>query len=237
MNLSIEKRLNANYKIVSIIKSNEKAKITRLRNEALSRDIIMREFTGSGESYKKLLSVRQKNLPETYDVFNEQDKCIVLEEFIDGTTVADILFSDLYTERGAAIVGSEVCNALFTLHSTNIIHRDIKPENIMVTSSGRVVLIDLGAARIFKNSGGSDTFIVGTAGYAAPEQFGFSESDPRTDIFSLGVTLNVMLTGRHPSEQLYGGKLGKVIARCIKFSPDRRFSSAAELKQTLQKFI
>lgn len=83
----------------------------------------MREFTGSGESYKKLLSVRQKNLPETYDVFNEQDKCIVLEEFIDGTTVADILFSDLYTERGAAIVGSEVCNALLPFTpDRNIIH-------------------------------------------------------------------------------------------------------------------
>ncbi len=229
--------IKENYKVVSIIKSDSKVKITRLRNETFSRDIVVREFKGSGDTYRKLLTTNHINLPEIYEVFTDGDNCTVLEEFIDGVTVADVLACGLYTERGAAAVATEICNALCELHKKDIIHRDIKPENVMVTSNGRVVLIDFGAARVFKHLRTSDTFIMGTAGYAAPEQFGFSQTDKRADIFSLGVMLNVMLTGYHPSKLLYEGKFGKVIRRCIQIEPGRRFSDAAELKATIEKFI
>ena len=229
--------ITENCKVVSVIKSDGKTKITRLRNEAAAEDMIMKEFDGSGESYKKLLAVSQKNLPKIYEVFSENGRCTVFEEFIDGATVAQILKGGFYTERGAAVVGSEICDALYTLHSVNIIHRDIKPENVMITSRGRVVLIDFGAARIFKPDCSSDTLIMGTAGYAAPEQFGFSQTDSRTDIFSLGVMLNVMLTGHYPSEEVYAGKLGRVIRRCIQIDPQKRFVDAGELKQSLRRFI
>ncbi len=233
----IKTKVEENYTVVSVIKSNEKTRITRLRSKTLSKDMIKREFEGDGESYKNLLGVTQKNLPAIYDVFCENGMCTVFEEFIDGATVADILSGGLYTERGAAVVGSEVCDALFTLHSRDIIHRDVKPENVMITSDGHVVLIDLGAARIFKPSAESDTFIMGTVGYAAPEQFGFSQTGRYTDIFSLGVMLNVMLTGCHPSKLIYDGAFGRIIRRCIQIEPKKRFASAPELKANLQKFI
>ncbi len=228
--------IKENYKVVSIIKSNDNVKITRLRNEVFSKDIVMREFKGSGDTYRKLLSTKHINLPEIYEVCTDGDNCTVLEEFIDGVTVADVLSCGLYTENGAATVATEICNALCELHKKDIIHRDVKPENVMITSNGRVVLIDFGAAREFKHFRTSDTFIMGTTGYAAPEQFGFSQTDKRADIFSLGVMLNVMLTGYHPSKLLYEGKIGKIIRRCIQIEPGRRFNSAAELKACIEKF-
>ncbi len=118
------------------------------------------------------------------------------------------------------------------LHRDNIIHRDVKPENILVDKNGRVCLIDFNAAR--RLSGAShDTEIMGTIGYAAPEQMGLMQSDPRTDIYAVGILLNVLLTGRHPSEQLARGRLGAVVKKCTDIQPSERYPSAEALYRAL----
>ena len=161
----------------------------------------------------------------------------MLEEFIDGTTIAEILQTRLYSETETAKVISELCSALAGLHSLGIIHRDIKPENVMIDRKGAVKLIDYGAAKFYKAYQVNDTVIIGTTGFAAPEQFGIAQSDNRTDIFSLGILLNVMLTGEHPSRRLYQGKrLARVIQKCTQIAPDKRYPNVQRLEKELRKW-
>ena len=217
--------LNEEYLPVSVLKRDEGGEVIRLRHKTLGKDIVKISYRGKSDAYKRLMTVKNSNLPTVYDVYEE-----------NGTTVSDVLMGGLYTPKGTAAVCRGVCDALYALHSLNIIHRDVKPENVMIENAGRVVLIDLDASRIYSDSKNADTQLMGTVGYAAPEQFGFLQTGVRADIFSVGVLMNVMLTGEHPSKKLYGGKMRKIIEKCIRLDPDERYSDVSELKLSLNKF-
>ncbi|MGN0171994.1 MAG: serine/threonine-protein kinase [Acutalibacteraceae bacterium] len=178
-------------------------------------------------------TISHPNLPTVYEVLEDQGRVIVLEEYIDGMSVSAVLENGLYSEYGVQQVVSSVCDALEALHTFGIIHRDIKPENIMIDNDGHVTLIDFDAAKLYKPFHSEDTMLVGTAGYAAPEQFGIAQSDKRSDIFALGVLMNVMLTGDHPSKRMYHGKMAKIIQRCVQVDPNKRYPSAADLKAAI----
>lgn len=109
------------------------------------------------------------------------------------------------------------------LHANGFVHRDIKPENIMITNNGTVKLIDFNASRIYDKNKSSDTISLGTIGYASPEQLGINQSDARTNIYALGVLLNVMLTGEHPSKRLAKSRAGKIVLKCTQINPNKRF--------------
>ena len=102
----------------------------------------------------------------------------------------------------------------------------------MVTPGGRVVLIDFNASRII-SSAKKDTVVMGTVGYASPEQLGVAQSDARTDVYAAGVLLNVMLTGKHPSEYLAKGKAGRIVKKCTAINPNDRYQSAEKLAEAL----
>ena len=125
-----------------------------------------------------------------------------------------------------------MCDALTALHDRGIIHRDVKPENVIVEKSGRVVLIDFNASRI-KSDASKDTVIMGTIGYASPEQLGLAKTDARTDIYAVGVLYNVMLTGMHPSVTIASGRAGRIVRKCTAVNPNERYQSAAELWSAL----
>ena len=127
----------------------------------------------------------------------------------------------------------QICRVLEHAHFKHVVHRDIKPENIIITSDGTVKLIDWNAARIHKKYISSDTITMGTTGYAAPEQYGITQSDARADIYSVGILMNVMLTGEHPSKKMCTGSLAKAIKKCTDIQPDRRYQTAAELKKQI----
>ena len=146
--------------------------------------------------------------------------------------MAQVMETGRYRYRGAKQVLIGVCNALSVLHDLEIIHRDIKPENVIVDNTGRVVLIDLNASRT-ENSNGRDTVIMGTVGYAAPEQLGLSTSDARTDIYAMGVLLNVMLTGKHPTEAFAPGRAGRIVRKCTSLNPIDRYQTALRLRDVL----
>lgn len=204
-----------------------------LRHKSLGTQIVKHRFEGDASVYGILMAISHPNLPGIYSVETDGTRCEVIEEYINGTTVADILKSGLYTEDGVRSIAKSVCSALDALHSLNIIHRDIKPENIMIDSLGNVKLIDFDAARIFKHYQPHDTAFIGTAGFAAPEQYGFNQTDCRSDIFALGILMNVMLTGEHPSKKLFKGKLGRIIETCINIDPNKRYSNVRELVSKL----
>ena len=115
--------------------------------------------------------------------------------------VAEFLENEKYTTYGMRKVIGQICNGVKVLHENTIVHRDLKPENILIDSKGCIKIIDYDAAKIYSWGKNEDTFLLGTAGYAAPEQYGIVQSDMRTDIYALGVLINVMLTGEHPSKK------------------------------------
>ena len=196
---------------------------------------IVKRCTGNSDVYEILQSIRSKYIPIVYQTARKDDKYIVLEEYIDGMTVADILCGGLYEEKGMAKIINQVLSALDVLHSNNIIHRDIKPENIMIDNRGAVKLIDYNVAKIYKIYEEIDTVNLGTNGYAAPEQYGISQSDNRTDIYAIGVLMNVMLTREHPSKTIYKGAYSKVIKKCIQVNRKDRYQNVNDIKKQLHK--
>ena len=229
------KNITDGFDFSANIKRGELGEVNVYKHKTTDKKIIVREIKDGIEVYQKLLSVKSNKLPTIYEVVldDQNNKAIVVEEFISGITVGDVLESGHYTEQGVVVVVNKVCDALRILHSLNIVHRDIKPENIMITNNGEVVLIDFNASRINKGDGRKDTRVLGTSGFAAPEQYGITETDARTDIYSLGVLMNVMLTGDHPSKNMNNGRLKKIIKKCISTDPNDRFQTVDELKEAL----
>lgn len=221
------------YQVVKILARKNGAEVMLLRHRRYGRDLILRQYTKPVPAYDVLTELRHPNLPEVYDSLHFSDGQIVLEEAVDGLTVAEVLETGRYTKRGAADILRKTCAAVAALHAHGIIHRDIKPENVMVTASGEVKLIDLNASALSSPEQKQETAVLGTIGYAAYEQLGIARCDERTDVFSLGVLLNVMLTGEHPSRKLAKGRLGRIVLKCTQIDPNRRYPSAEELMLAL----
>ena len=220
------------YSLVGVLSEKNDCKVLRLRSKALGQDIVLRSLPRHLEAYEFLCTVRCTHLPEIYDAFDMDDGQIVLEEYIDGITVSQVMETDQYRSAGARRVLFGVCNALTVLHNQGIVHRDVKPDNVLIEKSGRVVLIDFNASRMESNVS-KDTVIMGTVGYASPEQLGLSQSDARTDIYAAGVLYNVMLTGQHPSVAIASGKARRIVRKCTAVNPDERYQTAAELRSAL----
>lgn len=221
------------YELVKVLKNTDNKQICVYQHKKLKKQLIKRSAEGTGEVYTILKSIYHENISNVYEAYKTENGVVILEEFIDGQTVGEYLEDGLYTVSGVKSVVSKLCDALSFLHSHNIIHKDIKPENVMIDSSGNVKLIDFDAARIYKYQQSEDTRILGTAGYAAPEQYGLNQTDERTDIYALGVLMNVMLTGEPPERKLHNGRLKKVIEKCTQTIPNNRYQTVLELKQNL----
>ena len=103
----------------------------------------------------------------------------------------------------------------------------------MILRGDEAVLIDFDAARVYKSTGQGDTQILGTTGFAAPEQYGLSQSDGRADIYAVGVLLNIMLTGEHPSRKLAGGRMGRIVQKCTMVNPNKRYKNILHLMEIL----
>jgi serine/threonine protein kinase len=229
----VDKVLKEQYNFIKELKRSEKTNISVYRHKELNKSLVKRSIKGSGEVYMILKTLSHPNISNVYEAVKTENGVTVLEEFIDGQTVAEYLKDNLYTAKGVKTIISSLCDALSFLHSNKIIHKDIKPENVMIDNKGNVKLIDFDTARIYKHYQSQDTIFMGTIGYAPPEQYGLNQTDERTDIYSLGVLMNVMLTGELPEKRLYNGKLRKVIIKCTQSVPDNRYQTAEELKLNL----
>ena len=213
---------------IEISSFNESTSLVQKGNKIYVKKRIPNELT---YIYKILVDNSHKNISDILEIFEYEDISVVIEEYISGETLSDILAaqgvqSEIYTKN---IIG-QICDGLIFLHKHNIIHRDINPNNIMITKEGTVKIIDFDISRSVRKDASGDTVVLGTVGYAAPEQFGFSQSDTRTDIYAVGVLANVMLTGKMPNERLYGGRLGKIIGKATEIDAEIRYKSIVGFK-------
>lgn len=225
-------RMLTGYSLVRVLSEKNGCRVLQLRHKQQQKDLVLRSFEQPVGAYECLRCFACENLPLIYDVIAVDDGQIVLEEYIEGLTVTQVMESGRYRYDGAKKVMQGVLNGLHWLHQQNLVHRDVKPDNVMITKEGRVVLIDLNASRKMSNAS-RDTVIMGTVGYASPEQLGLSQSDFRTDLYAAGVLLNVMITGKHPSQKMAKGKVGRIVRKCTEVNPDRRYDSAQQLAAAL----
>lgn len=177
------------------------------------------------------------HIPEIYECIAYGDSLIILEEYISGENLEERVEYRRFSLAEALVILEQLCDCLTALHGNQppVICRDLKASNIMLTADGQVKLIDFDIARTYQEGLRRDTRIMGTEGYAAPEQFGFRQTDARTDIFAMGVLLNFLLTGKNPVDETVPGKAGEVVRRCTMMNPEERYQSAAELKRALKK--
>ena len=196
--------------------------------------------------YRQLLEDPAENTPRIYGIYEDPDmppisgarSLILIEEYLPGHTLLERLRDEgPFSEEVCIQIGMDLCRILTQLHSRKspIIHRDIKPSNVMLLPDGSVRLIDFSAAKAVSGPENRDTVLIGTAGFAAPEQYGFSASTPQTDLYALGVLLNILLTGALPWEQQAEGRLKGIIIRCLKMDPKHRYAGAWELYGALKK--
>lgn len=217
---------------VDVLSTKNNCKVLLLRHRKTEKELVLRSYPRQVEAYEALVKLRCVNLPEILDVIPVEDGQIVLEEYIPGMTVAQIMEISRYQPQGARHIMAALCHAMAVLHARGLVHRDIKPENVLVSDHGRVVLIDFNASRQVSQSS-HDTVIMGTVGYVSPEQLGLSQSDARTDLYAAGVLYNVMLTGKHPSVAIAPGKAGRIVRKCTAVNPDERYQTADALRAAL----
>lgn len=224
--------IETDYETVKAIKHSERGCVSLLQNKQNGTRFIFRHYRGNGEVYRKLLGISCPNLPQIMETAERDGMVAVLEEYIQGDSLAYLLEGALFSHAEARKITMQLCNALWVLHKLGAVHRDIKPENVIIRGS-EAILIDFDASRIFKSDTNQDTQILGTTGYAAPEQYGIAQTDERADIYSLGVLLNVMLTGKHPSKELANGRLGRIVQKCTMVNPEKRYKSVLYLMEAL----
>ena len=203
----------------------------------LQADLLRQEC----QMLQKLKNMELLKIPEGYQLFEENNGVYFLREYIEGIPL------DRYVMKKGGLKESElletavkICKTVETFHCQKepLIHRDIKPENIVLTPSGEVVLIDFGTMRFYKETGQRDTFVVGSRGTAAPEQYGYTQTDRRTDVHAIGQTLLYMAAECYAIDQLaecsISSRLKKVIKKACSFEPDARYKDAEELRMALE---
>lgn len=192
------------------------------------------------------------SLPRIVDIIEKENVIYVVMDYIEGETLSSVLSKEGAQPQEVVIEwAKELCRVLDYLHTQNppIIYRDMKPANIMLQPNGNIKLIDFGIAREYKEQNLADTVSLGTKGYAAPEQFGGKgQTDARTDVYCLGVTLYHLLTGQNPCEPPYeiypirywnpqlSSGLEAIIQKCTQLNPEDRYQSCAEMLYALDHY-
>lgn len=194
------------------------------------------------EILQKLTEMGLTGIPKAYRIFEENGGVYFLREYIEGTPLSQMVMQKGgIQERELCKISLKICQAVeeFQKLENPMIHRDIKPENIVVTPTGETVFIDFGTMRSYKKDSQRDTFVVGTRGTAAPEQYGYRQTDQRTDVYAIGQTMLYMVTESYELDQLseckISRKLKKIIEKACSFEPDKRYADAAELRKAIEK--
>lgn len=226
------------YQNIKLVHTSERSEIW-LVEHCLTQKLFIKRTIPFSESclkvFERLKTIKHPNIIQIIEVIDYDQKLVVIEEYIEGKSLSDLIQDKkLFHDKDVINIMKQLCLSLDLLHANNIVHRDIKPANIMVCESGIIKLIDFDTARVFNAGSGKDTKLLGTEGYASPEQFGYAQSDPRADIYALGVTIYELLTGELPKSDLkYNGELKRIIKKCMQFDPCKRFQSVKDLERSI----
>lgn len=237
--LAMDRRLNKQWAVKEITK----------RARDMNNEVVIQSAIAEANMIKKL---DHPALPRIVDIIENGDMIFVIMDYIEGETLGSVLKAEGEQPQELVVEWAlQLCEVLDYLHTRNpsIIYRDMKPDNIMLKPDGNIKLIDFGIAREYKEHKSSDTIGLGTRGYAAPEQFGGqAQTDARTDIYCLGMTMHHLLTGKNPSEPPYetypirhwnpqlSTGLEVIVQKCTNLDPDKRYQSCAELAYALYHY-
>ncbi len=205
-------------------------------NDYLQRQMILKILPRQNlPVLKDIMKIKHPNLMEIYDVMDDGINCNCLCEFVFGNNLDKIVYTKMGVDPKTAEKWMvQLCKGVEELHNRNIIHRDITPNNVMVDYEGNIKLIDFNISRERKQSASRDTTVMGTAGYASPEQFGFTQTGFGADIYAMGVLLNFMLTGKMPNEKLCSGKYASIVKKATQIKEEDRYSNVYQMELALQ---
>lgn len=224
------------YSIITTIKNTDKSQIYLAVMEGQEGPVIIKRMkTANPEVYKVLAGIQSVYIPQIYAWEEQEDELIVAEEYIGGETLEYYFTQGLLSEEQKLDVALQLCEAVQVLHNCTpqIIHRDIKPSNALMTDSGVIKLIDFDASRQYKKlSEDNDTRILGTADYAAPEQFGYKQTDVRSDIYSMGIVFDMLnFHGEGPAMLVWK----RLLDVCTNFDPKKRYKSVNTLEKAIRR--
>lgn len=234
--LAMDKRLNKQWAVKEI----------RKRGNGKNDEVVVNSLLAEANLMKRL---DHPALPRIVDIIENANTIYVVMDYIEGESLDKVLIEygaqpeDLVTEWA-----KQICDALLYLHSQKpaIIYRDMKPANIMVKPEGNIKVIDFGIAREYKEMNLADTTVLGTKGYASPEHYGARQTDARSDIYTLGMTLHHLLTGVDPRPADYqyvsirqwnpelSDGMEVIIDKCTALDPDDRYQNCSELLYDLE---
>lgn len=262
--LEIGSVVDGKYKILNLIGQGGMSVVYLAMNERANKQWAIKEVRKEGiqdfafvrqgliVEMEMLKRLRHPYLPTIIDVIDLDDSFLIVMDYIEGIPFRKAL--ELYgalPQEDVIEWAKQLCEVLGYLHSRPlpIIYRDMKPDNIMLKPDGSIALIDFGIAREYKPYALQDTRVLGTQGYAAPEQFGGQgQTDARTDLYGLGTTLYHLVTGHNPAEPPYeifpirhwnpalSQGLEKIIWKCTQKNPAERYQSCAEMQYDLEHF-
>lgn len=233
-----------NYQFMECLASNTFGDTLLVRHRQTGKNYVVKCYaelsllshTTESDLLRKL---DHKGLPAFIEEFKNQRMLCVVREYVEGTPLDKLAGDNKLSQQQVIAIGVQLCDILSYLHSQTppIIHRDIKPQNIIITYSGAVKLIDFGISRVWDQRSSNDTVLGGTQEFAPPEQYGFSQTDSRSDIFSLGVLLCWLLTGQADvkkiSANISNKRLAAIVKKCTAFAPKDRYKSAEQVKDAL----
>lgn len=186
-------------------------------------------------------------LPRIEELYRMPDQLVVVYEYVPGASVEELVATQgpLKPSQAVAVL-RDVCHAVGALHARGVVHRDITPGNVIVAADG-AHLVDLGIARQQSTTARRDTTTLGTWGFAAPEQYGFAQTDARSDVYSLGRLLGYMLTGILPDAPsfddalddrlLVPASLARVVRMATAFEPSQRYQSARQMADAAEEAL
>lgn len=262
--LEIGSIVDGKYKILNKIGQGGMSVVYLAMNERANKQWAIKEVRKDGtkdyEVVKQgliaetdiLKRLNHPHLPSIIDVIDCDDTFLIVMDYIEGRTLDYWLKKEGAQPQERVVEwAKQICDVLGYLHSRKppIIYRDLKPSNVMLKPDGKIMIIDFGTAREFKEQSIEDTKCLGTQGYAAPEQYGgHGQTDARTDIYNLGATMYHLLTGHNPSLPPYemypirqwnpslSSGLEEIVTKCTQRNPNDRYQSCAELMYALEHF-
>lgn len=258
--------LNERYQIIKEIGKGGMSTVYQARDLSTGNLLAVKDVKRTGKEANQaieqslvtegnmLMKLSNSHLPRIYDIIENADSFMMVMDFIEGESLDKVIARDGAQPMDRVLDwGMQICEVFEYLHNqpTPIIYRDMKPANVILKPDGQLMMIDFGTARTQKFGVvmAADTLCLGTAGFAAPEQFGgFGQSTPKTDIFCLGATLYNMITGHSPSDRPQGilplekwnpalkdTPISYIIYKCTRNDPEQRYQTARELYNDLHR--